>query len=120
MTCSDFNPRSDKTPVNTSNWSGNSYPPLISKEEGVQSSGDGRRFEWSMQTSDGRTVKGRLDGKEYDLAKGTLFLVKTKGGKTEVEQLSTDLSAVQPDAKNIEKFARKDAVLSKFLGIKAD
>jgi hypothetical protein len=120
MICSDFNPGSDKKPVHTSSKSSNDSPPLVSKEEGVQSAGDGRRLEWSMETSDGRTVKCRLDGKEYDLAKGTLFLVRTKGGKTEAEQLSTDLSAVQTDAKSLEDFARKDAAVSKFLAIQGD
>jgi hypothetical protein len=120
MICSDFNPGSDKKPVQGSIKSSNAYSPLISKEEGVQSSGDGRRFEWLMETADGRSVKCRLGGKDYDLGKGTLFLVKTKGGKTEVEQLSIDVSAVQTDAKSLEDFARKDAAVSKFLAIKAD
>jgi hypothetical protein len=120
MICSDFNPGADKKPVHTSGNSSNTYPPLVSKEEGVQSSGDGRRFEWSLETGDGRAVKCRLDGKEYHLAKGKLFLVKTKGGKTEVEQLSTDVSAVSTDAKSIEDFARMDSAVSKFLGIKGE
>lgn len=120
MICSDFNPRSDKPPVQTSGQSGNATAPLIAKEEGFQCSGDGRRFDWSMETEDGRSVKCRLDAKEYDLANGTLFLVKTKGGKTEVEQVTKDLSAVQPDATSFEEFARKDAAVSKFLGFKAD
>jgi hypothetical protein len=77
-------------------------------------------LEWQLETTDGSSVKVRLGGKEHDATKGSLFLVKTTGGKTEVEQLAQDLSAVQPDAKSIQEFARKDAVVSKFLGIKAD
>jgi hypothetical protein len=84
------------------------------------SSHDGRKVEWLLETSDGRSVKCHLDDKEYDLSKGALFLVKTKGGKTEVEQLIRDLSAVQPDQQSVKEFARKDAAVSKFLGIKAD
>jgi len=120
MLCSDIGGRSDKAPVHSSITSSNAVSPLTSKEEGVQSAGDGRRFEWSLETVDGRTVKCHLDGKEYDLGKGTLFLVKTKGGKTEVEQLTKDLSAVQPAAPSLEEFAGKDAVVGKFLGIKSD
>jgi hypothetical protein len=49
-----------------------------------------------------------------------LFLVKTKGGKTEVEQLSTNISAAQADAESIGDFARKEPAVSKFLGTKSD
>lgn len=97
-----------------------SFPPSVSKEEAVQSTPDGRRFEWQMETTNGQNIKGRLDGNEYDLAKGSLFLVKTKGGKTEVEQLVRDLSAVQPNSENCKEYARNDAAVSKFLNPKAD
>ena len=90
------------------------------KEQGFESSPDGRRFEWQMETTDGRNIQFRLDGKEYDLSKGTLFLVKTKGGKTEVEQLSRDLSAVSPDANGCKDFAQKDPAVSQFLGAGAN
>jgi hypothetical protein len=93
-----------------------SGPPPIWKEKGFESSPDGRRFDWQLEKTDGRSVNCQVDGKEYDLAKGTLFLVKTKGGKTEVEQLSRDLSAVKPDTESCKDFARKDSTLSKFLG----
>jgi hypothetical protein len=95
--------------------SGHSYT-----DKGRISAPDGRRFDWQAQTSDGRSIRFLLDGKEYDLSKGSLFLVKTKEGKTEVEQLSKDLSAVQADSKSVEEFARKDAAVSKLLGIKTD
>jgi hypothetical protein len=52
-----------------------SGPPWVRKVEGFASSKDGRRFDWQLETSDGRTVKCLVDGKEYDLAQGTLFLV---------------------------------------------
>jgi hypothetical protein len=32
-----------------------------------------------------------MDSKKYDLSNGALFFVTTKGGKTEVTQLSRDL-----------------------------
>jgi hypothetical protein len=69
---------------------------------------------------EGWDVKVRLNGKEYGASKGAVFLVKTEGGKTEVKQLARDLSGLQADPKSIEDFARKDAAISKFVGIKAD
>jgi hypothetical protein len=114
MICSDIQAGATSSGENISG------PPWLRKEEGFISSVDGRRLDWQVETTAGRSVKCRLDGKEYDLAKGTLFLVKTKGGKTEMEQLSRDLSAVQPDSASCKDFARKDAAVSKLLETAAD
>jgi hypothetical protein len=97
-----------------------SGPPWVRKVEGSVASKDGRQVNWEVETTDGRSVKCRVDGKEYDPAKGTLFLVRTKGGKTEVEQLSRDLSAVQPVAESCQKFAENDPAVSKLLGKGSD
>lgn len=114
MICSDIQGGASSSGENISG------PPWVRKEEGFASSLDGRRFDWQLATTDGRSVQCRLDGKEYDLSKGTLFLVKTKGGKNEVEQLSRDLSAVQPEVDSCKAFARKDPAVSKFLGMGAE
>ena len=97
-----------------------SGPPWVRKEKGYTLSSDGRRFDWQLETGDGRSVNCQVDGKEYDLSKGTLFLVKTMGGKTDVEQLSRDLSAAKPETESCKDFARKDPTLSKFLGMGSD
>jgi len=99
-------------------WSG---PPPVGKSEGYASAKDGRREDWKFETTDGgRSVKFSVNGKEYDLSSGGLFLVKTKGGKTEVEQLNQDLSAVQPDEESCRSFVRKDPAISKLLGVEVD
>jgi hypothetical protein len=95
-------------------------PDNIYKEKGSESWGNGRRWEWQVETTDGSSIKVWLDGKAYDASKGNVFLVTTKGGRNEVEQHDRDLPAVQPDWKSVEAFAGTDAVLSKFLGVKAD
>jgi hypothetical protein len=98
-----------------------SGPGDISKHQGSQTSTDGkRRLDWQTERTDGWNIKVRLNGKEYDASKGAVFLVKTEGEKTEVEQLAKDLLGLQPDPKSVEEFARKDAAVNKFLGIKAD
>jgi hypothetical protein len=106
------------TDVQGSTNSGDSIsgPPWIRKEQGAASSPDGRKVEWQLETTDGRNIQCRLDGKEYDLSKGALFLVKSKGGPTEVQQICRDLSAVAPDANSCMEFARKDPEVSTFLG----
>jgi hypothetical protein len=93
----------------------------VSKHQGyLSSTGGNRRLDWQIERTDGWNVKVRLSGKEYDASKGALFLVKIDGEKTEVEQLAKDVSAAQADSKSVEEFARKDAAVNKFLGIKAD
>jgi hypothetical protein len=93
----------------------------VSKHQGyLSSTGGNRRLDWQIERTDGWNVKVRLSGKEYDASKGALFLVKIDGEKTEVEQLAKDVSAMQADPESVKEFARKDAAVSKFLGIKAD
>jgi len=108
-------------------WEGGSHghkvsggPPWVEQQIGTLASHDGRSFSYELETTDGRGLKCRLDGKEYDLAKGTLFLVNTKGAKRKMEQLSRDLSAVQPEVESCKDFARKDPALNKFFGPGAD
>jgi hypothetical protein len=95
-----------------------SGPPWVRKDQGYFAvSAEGRRLDWRFETTDVKTVKCWLNDKEYDLAKGNVFLVKTKGGKTEVEQVSRDLSAVQPVVKSCKDFAQKDPAVSTLLGL---
>jgi len=90
--------------------------PLVLKVEGNASAKDGRRLDWKLETSDGRSIKCWVNGKEYDISKGSLFLVKTKGGKMQVEQLNRDLSGIQADEESCRRFVRTDPAMSKLLG----
>jgi hypothetical protein len=68
-----------------------------------------------LQTTDGRTGQVQIGRDSYDLSAGTLFIVTTRGGKTDVRQLKRDLSAVPLDQDGILAFAEKDPDLSAFL-----
>jgi hypothetical protein len=103
----------------TSGGGGGTAGPLY-KEQGFIAAPDGRRFDYQLETRDGRSLQCRLNGEEYDLSQGALFLVKTKGGRTEVEQLRRDLSTVQPDPESCKDFVRKDPAVSQFLGTGAN
>jgi len=95
-----------------------SVPPTrIHKSDGHLTSQDDRKLEWRLEKKDGDKCKCRLNDKDFDLDEGILFLVKTKGGETEIEQISRDLSDVKLDAESVNAFARKDSVVSKFLEI---
>jgi hypothetical protein len=69
-------------------------------------------FDWEIETTDGRTARFRIDGIVYDLNEGAVFLIRSEGGRIEVDQLQRNLSIVQPDAEAVAHFAANDAYLS--------
>jgi hypothetical protein len=87
----------------------------VNVEQGSARSADGRSLEWELQTTDGRTGQLEIGGGRYEVAGGSLFLVTTRGGKTEVRQLDRDLSAVPLDNEGILAFAANDSDLAAFL-----
>jgi hypothetical protein len=93
--------------ASTTVYSGNGY--VILK--------DGRGYKWQIETTAAKAFTFRIDGKEYDLSKGTLFVtkIKAKGEPVEVHQLKRDLSAVPFDAEGCRDFLRKDAEVMKLL-----
>ena len=84
-------------------------------ERGSARSADGRSLEWELQTKDGKTGQVRIGKASYDLSAGTLFIVTTRGGTTDVRQLDRDLSAIPLDHDGILAFAEKDTDLAAFL-----
>jgi hypothetical protein len=99
----------------TSESSGFTTDP-IHKLQGYAESWDGHRFDWEVQTNDGRTAQFWLDGTPYDLSDGRLFIVTMKNGGADVTQLDRDLSRVQPNHSSCEAFARSDPDLARFIG----
>lgn len=83
--------------------------------EGYAESRDGHRFEWQVETDDGRTALFSLDDVRYDLSDGTVFIVRTSEGANDITQLDGDLSRVEPDHASCVAFARNDPDLARFL-----
>ena len=50
----------------------------------------GTEIDWSCATQDGESGKVTIDGQEFDLTAGALFLVSTKDKTAHVQQLKTD------------------------------
>jgi hypothetical protein len=75
---------------------------------GYAESRQGRRFDWEVRTRDGETAEFWIDGKRYDLADGSLFLVTGGTYGTEVTQLARDLSGVRPVYESCVAFAEED------------
>jgi hypothetical protein len=76
---------------------------------------DGRRFDWRCKTSDGKSGTLVIEGQPFDIAKGALFLVTTRDGTTGVQQKSRDLTPFGPDKAGVEKLAKEDADVAKFV-----
>ncbi|MEZ4737138.1 MAG: hypothetical protein R3E79_59420 [Caldilineaceae bacterium] len=64
------------------------------RQSGYALATDGRRVDWQLETADGRTATLHIDTQPFDLAAGTLFLITTTGGSTQIQQRAYDLAAL--------------------------
>jgi hypothetical protein len=74
----------------------------------------GRAVGFLCQTTDGRTARFKIDGKEFDLAEGSLFLVSTHQEKPRVAQLAQDVTKIPNETGALREFALANAEISKF------
>ena len=79
----------------------------------VSESGAG--FTWQIESADGRSAQIQIDTQQFDLANGTVFLVKTAGSQTEIQQLQRDLSGVTSEGSSITDFGLNDPDISQFI-----
>jgi hypothetical protein len=76
----------------------------------------GARYEWRLDTADGKTATFRINDKEYDLTEGSLFVIRAQDDKVNVHQLRRDLSAISCHGAAIMQYLANDAELRKILG----
>ena len=88
--------------------------PVFLQSGGARAS-DGRTYEYSLETKDGLQAEFTIDGSPYDLGLGKLFLIRTAGGVTQVEQLDLDLSDLSPTNAGIEHFGRQAEEIARFI-----
>lgn len=81
---------------------------------------DGRKGEWrcEIQDSDGKTGELTIDGKAYDLAEGSLFLVSTGAEGPQVTQLKREVSGVRSAGGGLEELYRDPEVRKRLPEIK--
>ena len=87
----------------------------VHREWGDHSAHGVRQFEWHSENTKSLDIKFTLAGKEYDLTKGTLFLVTVTNGETKVQQINRDLSGVQFTAESSQAFIKQDPDVSKLI-----
>jgi hypothetical protein len=80
-------------------------------------SADARGYKCQLETTDGVSATCRINGKEYDLAKGTLFVIKADGEQGVVHQSKRDLTSITFDLKGCREPLEKDAEIRKLLGL---
>jgi hypothetical protein len=82
---------------------------------------NGRQINFELVTADGKTGRVTIDGTNYELADGPLFLVAPDGDKYRVKQLKKDLSGLELKAEGFQAFGRSDAdIMEFFTGNKPD
>jgi hypothetical protein len=74
--------------------------------EGHHSAIGNRRIDFRAKTIDGITGSVTIAGVEYDLAKGSLFLVSTHAVPPTVTQFAFDLSSLPEGANELKEFAK--------------
>lgn len=76
---------------------------------------DGRDVSWRAETTDGKTVSFFINGQVYDLAQGTLFLIRTTGGRTSVIQQKRDLAGRCSTSDDCELWLKNDPTVAQFI-----
>jgi len=88
----------------------------VHTQRGSAGDADAGGYQWQLQTTDGKSANCRINGKEYDLSKGTLFVIQATGEQVEVHQLQRDLSNIPLNAEGCREAVREDAEIRKVLG----
>lgn len=94
--------------------SGSTTDPVFHQSGGAQAA-DGRSYEYSAETSDGLQADFTIDGRPYDLEQGRLFLIRTAGDGTLVQQLDLDLSRLTPTNDGINAFGQETPEIAAFI-----
>jgi hypothetical protein len=77
--------------------------------------GDGRAVQLKAGTTDGKAWTVTVNGKEYGLDDGALFLVQTRGASAKVTQVKQDLSALLPTSETWQRLAKESPEVKEFL-----
>ncbi len=81
--------------------------------------GGGKGYQWRLEATAGKTGTLRVDGRDYDLANGAVFVLKLKDDKLQIHQLKRDMSAIPFDADRCREVLTKDEEIQELLGKKA-
>jgi hypothetical protein len=87
----------------------------IWRGQGGAVAADGRQVSWRAETTDGKTASFSIDGHAYDLAQGTLFLIRARGGRMSVLQQKRDLAGRCTDSEDCQLWLKSDPTAAQFI-----
>ena len=99
--------------------SGGSTEDAVYRLEGLAEAPDGRSYRYILGTEDGQTASLTIADETFDVQQGRLFIVRTKRGAIEVEQLQRDLSTIPLSHDGIGAFGRADSAVAAFIAANA-
>ena len=86
---------------------------LVYRGSGSSTSKDGHGYEWTYETTDGKRVDLKIDGVDYDLDKGGMFVIHLAGDQVTVHQRDVDLSQLTLDHDECRTFLKGKSDLLK-------
>jgi hypothetical protein len=89
--------------------------PFGSNARGAFTPAKGKKITWEWKGAREKGGDFKINGKPYDLAKGTFLLVSTKDGEVRVSQLDLDLSKVEPNERAFQALAGKHPRIAEFI-----
>ena len=72
-------------------------------------------FEWYLETMDGETASFSINDQLFDLADGTLFVIKSSEEDLDVTQMCRDLSEVVANTEDVIEFGLSDSTVRDFI-----
>lgn len=77
--------------------------------------GDTDSLKWKLVTQNEQVVQIEFNDIQYQLTDGNVFLISSSDSKTEVQQLTRDLSQVNADAESVTEFGLNDPEIFQFI-----
>ena len=76
---------------------------------------NGQHITWRVQTSDGKTAQFYIDEQPYDLAQGTLFLIKTNSDSPQITQQQSRHQGTCSDDESCQRLLKQDPAVLQFI-----
>lgn len=97
-----------------SSGSGSTEEPVW-RGQGSINSQNGQDITWRVETKDGKTAKFFINEQPYDLAQGTLFLIKTNSGSPQIMQHQSRHNGTCSDDESCQQLLRQDPAVLQFI-----
>ena len=97
-----------------SSGSGSTEDPVW-RGRGSIGSENGQDIAWQVETTDGKKAMFSINEQSYDLAQGTLFLIRTKSGSLQVMQHESRHQGTCPDDESCQQLLKQDPAVLQFI-----